>query len=169
MNDNQNPTPSKKLSSQDLVDQALARPPADDEVSASNEVAETLGFLQNVIERNANELMKVKEELRLKRESLKSVFDSDAQLSEANSEVEILNAKLKERKTQIVNSPQSVSLKNQVGELNQQKKEIEETLSNHLLSYYAMTNSTSFDTSDGDQWEFNIKAAVKSRKTENEN
>lgn len=138
----------------------------DDEISASNEVAETLSYLQNIIERNATELMKVKEELKLKRESLKSVFENDAQLGEAETQLDQYTAQVKERKAQIVASPQAVSLKNQVGELNQQKKEIEETLSNHLLNYYALTNSTSFDTSDGDQWEFNIRAAVKTRKTE---
>ncbi len=139
---------------------------AAEEVAQSDEVAKTLEYLQSIIERNATELMRVKEELKLKRESLKSVFENDVQLSEAETQVQQFAQQLKERKAQIVNTPQAVSLKNQVGELNEQKKEIEETLSNHLLNYYALTNSTSFDTSDGDQWEFNIKAAVKTRKAE---
>lgn len=137
-----------------------------DEVAESNEVAQTLGYLQGIIERNATQLMKIKDELKLKRESLRSVFENDAQLTEAETQVQQFSQQMKERKSQIVNSPQAVSIKNQVAELNEQKKEIEETLSNHLLNYYALTNSTSFDTSDGDQWEFNIKAAVKSRKAE---
>jgi len=51
-----------------------------------------------------------------------------------------------------------------IGELKEQQKEIEETLSNHLINYHAMTNSKSFDTSDGDQWDFSIKAKIRPRK-----
>lgn len=175
--DSQQLNPSDDATQQtgaDLADAALrsasaARSGAQttgDEVAQSDEVAQTLSYLQSIIERNATQLMKVKDELKLKRESLRSVFENDAQLTEAETQAQQFSQQMKERKAQIVNSPQAVSIKNQVAELNEQKKEIEETLSNHLLNYYALTNSTSFDTSDGDQWEFNIKAAVKSRKAE---
>lgn len=164
------PTTGEDLAQAALSQAAATQSPTaktgSDEVAESNEVAQTLEFLQNIIERNATELMRVRDELKLRRESLRSIFENDTLLSEAESQAEQYASQVKERKAQVVNSPQAVSLKNQVAELNEQKKEIEETLSNHLLNYYAMTNSTSFDTSDGDQWEFNIKAAVKSRKTE---
>lgn len=139
---------------------------ADDvsEAAQSDNLAETLEYLQNIIERNAVQLQDLKDELKLKRQSLRNVFENDTQLSEASEQAQELKQKVKERKSQVQNSPQAVQLKTQIKELNQQKKEIEETLSNHLINYHSLTNSTSFDTSDGDQWEFKIKAKVKTRR-----
>jgi chromosome segregation ATPase len=137
---------------------------ADDEIKKSNELAETLTSLNNLIEKHARELTRIEGELKEKRQSLKNVFDNDIQLTEAREEVEKHTQAMKERRTQLQNDPQSTSLKIDVAELNQQKKELEETLSNHLVNYHALTNSTSFDTSDGDQWDFVIKAKIKAKK-----
>lgn len=142
-----------------------ALPSDDDEVAASNQLAESLSYLQQIIERNAQELNKLKEELKHKQEGLRSVFENDSQLAEAQEQVSVISQQVKERKSQLQNSPQATQLKSHIKELREQKKEIEETLSNHLVNYYSLTNSTSFDTSDGDQWEFQIKARVSSRKS----
>jgi hypothetical protein len=141
-----------------------ALPDDDDETRASNEVAETLGHLQNVIERNAQQLTQVLEEIKQRREGLRGVYENDSQLAEAEEQARVITQQAKERKAQLRNGQQVLSLQNQIAELNEQKKEIEEALSNHLINYYQMTNSTSFDTSDGDQWEFNIRAKVKPRR-----
>lgn len=157
-------------SAQDLAQEALAAvknnpvQTSSDEAADSDNLAETISSLQNIIERNAVELQKLQEALKEKRESLKSVFENDTQLTEVKQQVDTIADKVKERKAQLQNSPQSTSLKVAIGELNEQKKELEETLSNHLINYYGLTNSTSFDTSDGDQWEFRISAKVKSRR-----
>ena len=167
-----NDTDDKKLESgEDLAISALAsagkndlsnsKLSTDDEVKASDDLAKTLESLQNIIERNANELTRVKNELKEKRESFKSLFENDAPLQEIANEVEVMSQQVKERKSKIGNDPQATSLKLSIGDLNQEKKEIEETLSNHLINFYSMTNSKSFDTSSGDQWEFDIKAKVK--------
>ncbi|HYD35682.1 MAG TPA: hypothetical protein VD999_06445 [Vitreimonas sp.] len=137
---------------------------SDDEAVASDQIAQTLTSLQNVIERNANELERLGEEIKHKRESLKNIFENDTQLGEAEAQMQVVSEQLKERKAKLQSDPQVTSLKVQIGEINEQKKELEETLSNHLVNYYQLTNSTSFDTSDGDQWEFNIRAKVKPRK-----
>ncbi|NCO12644.1 MAG: hypothetical protein COZ34_05000 [Candidatus Pacebacteria bacterium CG_4_10_14_3_um_filter_34_15] len=168
MNDNDD----KKLESgEDLAISALAQAgksnvgtsgsSTDDEVKASDELADTLSHLQSIIERNANELTRVKNELKEKRESFKSLFENDAPLQEVQNEVNVMNEQVKERKSKINSDPQATSLKLVIGDLNQEKKEIEETLSNHLINFYSMTNSKSFDTSSGDQWEFDIRAKVK--------
>ncbi len=135
-----------------------------DEAAASDQVAETLSSLQNVIERNANELLKISEELKHRRESLKNIFENDTELSVAEDQAQQFTNQVKERKTKLQADAQVTQLKVQIGELNEQRKELEEALSNYLVNYYQMTNSTSFDTSDGDQWQFAIKARVKPRK-----
>lgn len=142
----------------------LAATSEDQEVAESNQLADTLSSLQSVIERNAQHLETITNEMKLKREELKNVFDNDASLSEVQNQAKESTSKVKERRAVLQSDPQITSLKVQVGELSQQKKEIEETLSNHLVNYYSLTNSKSFDTSDGDQWEFSIRAKVKSRR-----
>jgi len=159
----------KKISSSDdlaleALSQASQQAEVKDEVTESNELAETLTSLQNLIEKHARELTRLEGELKEKRQSLKSVFDNDIQLTEAKEEVDRHTQAMKERKVQLQNDPQSTSLKIDVAELNQQKKELEETLSNHLVNYHSLTNSMSFDTSDGDQWDFSIKARIKAKK-----
>lgn len=161
--------PEALESGEDLAAKALeeSKTPvlsADDEVAESDKLAETLQSLQNLIERHANEMAEISQEMKEKRESLKNVFDNDTQLAEAKAIVETQNDKLKERKSQLQTDPQVTSLKVQISELREQKKELEETLSNHLVNYHSLTNSTSFDTSDGDQWEFSIRAKIKARK-----
>ena len=148
----------------DALSQASKGTETKDEVEQSNELAETLVSLQNLIEKHARELVRIDGELKEKRQSLKSVFDNDVQLTEARDEMDKHTQAMKERKVQLQNDPQSTTLKIDVAELNQQKKELEETLSNHLVNYHALTNSMSFDTSDGDQWDFSIKAKIKAKK-----
>jgi chromosome segregation ATPase len=135
-----------------------------DEVDASNDLAQSLNYLQNVIERNATEMERLEKEMKEKRESLQSVMENDTELSTAEALAEEATTKLKERRAQMQNNPQVSTLKVQIKELSEQKKEVEETLSNHLINYFQITQSTSFDTSDGDQWDFSVKARVKSRK-----
>lgn len=136
----------------------------ENEEARSNQLAETLTSLQNVIERNAEHLQTIANEMKEKREELKNVFDNDSTLAQADEIAKQASVQVKERRSALQSDPQVTSLKVQIGELNEQKKEIEESLSNHLVNYYQLTNSKSFDTADGDQWEFSIKAKVKSRR-----
>lgn len=140
----------------------------DDELANSDDLAETLSALQRVIERSAQELDSIGTKLKEKRDSLKSVFENDAPLAEAKQQVDLHTTQLKERRAKLQTDPQVTTLKVQIGEINEQKKELEESLSNHLLNYYSLTNSKSFDTSDGDQWDFTVKAKVLSRKNKAE-
>lgn len=172
IDDSINPTATVIPSGDDLAAQALGQDitnaddssVGDDEAAQSDQVALALSSLQNVIERNATELQRLAEELKQKREMMKNVFENDVDLATAEEQVNLIATQVKERKAKLQADPQVTTLKVQIGELNEQKKEIEETLSNHLVNYYQMTNSTSFDTSDGDQWEFKISAKVKARK-----
>ncbi len=134
------------------------------ETADSDQIAETLSALQGVIERNAKELQNVDQDLKEKRQMLKNIFDNDTTLHEAEEEAKVASQKAKERKANIQNDSQAVALKLQIAEINQNKKEIEEALSNHLVNYHQLTGSTSFDTSDGDQWDFSIRARVKINK-----
>ncbi|OGJ16379.1 MAG: hypothetical protein A2632_02770 [Candidatus Pacebacteria bacterium RIFCSPHIGHO2_01_FULL_46_16] len=151
---------------QELAEAALAESNTAvlDEVKQSDDLADSLVQLQNVIERNALESEKIAEDLKLKRESLRSVYEHDLRLSEAEEVAQLKSQQVKEEKSRLLASPQTVAIRTAIAELSAQKKELEETLSNHLLNYFQLTNSKSFDTSDGDQWEFSVAAKVKPRR-----
>ena len=148
---------SQSQNSQDLATQAL------DESQRSDEFAETLQSLEKVIERNANQLNELGEELKKRRQMLKNYFENDAQLAEAEEQAVDYKNQVKERKIGLQLEPQVVDLQVKIKELRERQKEIQETLSNHLVNHYRMTNSTSFDTSDGDQWEYQVHAKIKAK------
>jgi hypothetical protein len=146
----------------DEVNDAATSLPASPKKTA--DVGLALTSLQNVIERNVSELDRIKEELRIQKESLRNVFGNDIDLNDAQDKVTELTQKVKEQKTRLQASPQVNQLKADIGELQQQKKEIEEALSNHLLNLYQITGTKTFDTSDGVQREFSIRAGMKGAK-----
>ena len=152
---------SQSQNSQDLATQAL------DESQRSDEFAETLQSLEKVIERNANQLNELGEELKKRRQMLKNYFENDAQLAEAEEQAVDYKNQVKERKIGLQLEPQVVDLQVKIKELRERQKEIQETLSNHLVNHYRMTNSTSFDTSDGDQWEYQVQAKIKAKPKRN--
>jgi small-conductance mechanosensitive channel len=156
-------------SGDDLAAQALGQPSSttgstDDETEASDQIAETVTSLQGVIERNADQLDELKAKTKLLREQLKSIFDNDTELAEATQMSEQVTTQVKERKSKLKADPQVTRLQVELTEVAQQKKEIEEALSDHLVNFFQLTSSKSFDTSDGDQREFVIKASVKSKR-----
>ncbi len=152
-------------SGEDLANQALGETKSGatelDEVAQSDQIADTLNHLQGVIERNAHQLEELQHQLKEKRESLRAVFESDAKLVEVEEEAKKQSQALVTERARVQASPTTLALKTQVADLREQQKEIEETLNSHLLNYFQLTNSTSFDTSDGDQWDFKISAKLK--------
>ena len=157
--------PEALQSGEDLALEALS----DSEAEESDKMAETLISLQNLIKRRALQVQEAKEKLTEARTMLRDVFENDTSLAEATEEMKAHSMKVKERKSQLSSNPEAMSLKVKIGELRDEQKELEETLSNHLVNYHGLTKSNSFDTSDGDQWEFVIKAKIKPRKTPKEN
>lgn len=150
---NQDPSqPSKDLASQAL-----------EESEQSDQFAETLQSLEKIIERNANQMEEVKDELKKRRTMLKNYFENDTKLADAEEQAVEYKSQVKERKGQLQLEPQVVDLQVKIKELKDRQNEISETLSNHLVNHHRLTNSTSFDTSEGDQWEYKIQAKIKAK------
>jgi vacuolar-type H+-ATPase subunit I/STV1 len=135
-----------------------------DETQQSEEFAQTLRSLGSVIESKANKLMILKQRAKEKREMISNVFSSDEQLQEVSEARQEVTQTFEQRKGVLNETTQVRQLREEVREIQEETKDIEESLSNHLINYHQLTNSTSFDTSDGDQWEFNITARVKTKK-----
>jgi small-conductance mechanosensitive channel len=161
--------PLELESGDDLAQKALAEAnsaalPAMSSRGNNNALGESLTSLQNVIERNVDLLDELKDQLKQYRESLKNLFENDTELSTAEEQVSTMTQKVKERKTKIQGSAEAMQLKAHISEVNDQKKEIEEALNNHFLNLYQITGAKTFDTSSGEQREFNIRASVKGKK-----
>ena len=82
---------NKSQTSQDLATQAL------EESQQSDQFAETLQSLEQIIERNANQLSELKEDLKKRRSMLGNYFENDAQLSEAEEQAVEYKNQVKER------------------------------------------------------------------------
>ncbi len=149
----------------DLALEALASSTDDtaQEVKNSDQFAQTLQALEGVIEAKAKKLMDLKDKLKEKKEMVRNVFENDADYQEAIQAKDEASQVYKQRQSSLNDTTQVRELNEDVRMINEDIKDLEESLSNHLINYHQLTNSTSFDTSDGDQWEFQIKAKVKSK------
>ncbi len=136
-----------------------------DDVKMSNKIGETILSLQNLIEKYARQLQELNKQLAEKKDSYRNFFNNDVELNEAQEKAKELTKFIKKRKAELRSHPQIVELSSEIKQLNEEKKELEQSLSNYLVTYHALTNSNSFDTSEGDQWEFEIKAKIKPKRS----
>lgn len=134
------------------------------EKERSDQFAQTLHSLENVIESKAKNLMQLKDKMKKKRQMISNVFENDQEYQEVEEQKTEVYQEWKQRKNTLNETVQVRQLKEDLRDLKNDQKDLEASLSNHLINYHQLTNSTSFDTSDGDQWEFKIKAKVKTKK-----
>ncbi len=97
-------------------------------------------------------------------ESLKNIIINDSQLSETEENAKNAALTVKKRKQELMNQPESQSLKIKLVELKEELQDTEESLSTQLLSLYQMTGVKEFETDNGEVREFVIKAKVKSKR-----
>lgn len=166
----QNTDDVQMKSGDDLAAQALDQAnssfvsPTDVSSVTGDQVGETLVALQNVIERNAIELDRINEELKLLRDSLKSIFENDTTLSEVEEKASQVVQQVKERKAQLQSTLEVNQLKSQIADASSRMKEVKEALNNHLVNLFKLTGIQTFDTSTGDQREFEVRASLKGKK-----
>lgn len=134
-----------------------------EEVQKSDQFAETLQSLEKIIERHANQLEEIRDDLSKRRQMLRDYLANDKELVEIKEESKELKNKVKARKTKLEEEPQAKEIKFKIKDMKKRRREIKESLSNHLVNHHRLTNSRSFDTSEGTQWEYAIKARVKSK------
>ena len=125
---------------------------------------ESLLAVEGIIRRQSVRLDEIKEKLKQFNDQLRSIMDNDEALTNAEEEVKQANRRQKERKTMLGNSAESLQIKFHIKELKESVKDIEESLSNHLLNLYQMTGVKEFDTDDGGKREYDVKAKLRGKK-----
>jgi hypothetical protein len=147
----------------DLAAEALDEVQTDDinpATSSPSQLAEALNHLQAVIERNVEQLDNINEELSIEGNTLKNILDNDAEMASSQEQAEELTNKVKQRRTQLMASPEVAQAKTKMAELKEQRDEIQEALNTHLLNLYKITGQKIIDFSTGEQREFKIRASV---------
>ncbi len=152
-----------------LLDQAeapeeLAAPVPPIAISFTSDGEDTLSAVEGIIRRQSVRLDALRDEAKTFADQLKSILDNDEALTNVEEEVKQATRKQKERKATLANSPESMQLKYKLKEVKDSIKDIEESLSNHLLNLYKITGIKEFDTDDGKRREFDVRAKLRGTK-----
>lgn len=113
----------------------------------------TLFSLEDLIFRKKDKLDEVNAELKNHNDSLKSIYENDAQFSEAEQKVMEAKKVLAEHKSRIKNKPEAIQLHYKIKEVKEKKKDLQMSLSNHLISWFDLTKSKLIEKPDGTQLE----------------
>jgi chromosome segregation ATPase len=120
--------------------------------------------VQALIERLCSQLDEVKEKQKETRQSLTNVFANDQQLSEFENQAKNASKAFKQRKTELQQTPEAKQLSAKLKEMSEEVKDIEDSLTNHLISYFQMTGTKSFSTLTGEEREFKVLAKLLPKK-----
>lgn len=140
------------------------QPVQEAEVVSSDNQASQLESLEAIISRKLGQLEELKKKTNNLREQLKSFIDNDQGLAQVEEEAKAAIEKIAARKTQIVNLPEIKTLKADIKQTQEEVKELNESLSSHLLSLYQLTGIKEFQTLAGDTREFELVAKLKAKK-----
>lgn len=135
-----------------------------DDSTDDNGTGKTLTAVEGIIRRQSTRLDELKEQAKILNDQLRSILDNDEELSTVAEEVKTATRKQKERKTALSNSAESMQIKYKLKELKESIKDIEESLSNHLLNLFQITGVKEFDTDDGKKREYDVRAKLRGMK-----
>lgn len=134
------------------------------EIDKGDAVGESLSAVEGIIRRQSTRIDELKEKLKTYNDQLRSILANDEQLSNVEEEVKQATRKQKERKAMLSNNAESMRLKMDKKETQESIKDLEQSLSNHLLNLYQMTGVKEFDTDDGTKREYDVKAKLRGKK-----
>lgn len=120
--------------------------------------------VKGLIQRMSVQLDELKEKQKDLRERLKNIQDNDAQLGELEIQAKEAATAFKKRKKDLMDSLEAREVKAKLTEANEEAKEIKESLTHHLLNYYQITGTQSFETPAGGEREFSFAAKIKPAK-----
>lgn len=133
----------------------------DQDTTTNNDFdAESFSALKGLIQRLSVQLDEVKEKQKELKQRLKNIFDNDSQLNDFEEQAKNAAQAFKKRKQELSDSPEGKEVRGKIKEFGEEIRDIEESLTNSLLSYYQMTGIQSFDTETGEEREFKLKARL---------
>ena len=117
-----------------------------------------------IVTRQAQRLEELKKEMKSVTEQVNNMMENDQQLAEDEHQAKEVTQVVKQRKSQILETPEARQLKLKLGDLKEERVDLEDSLSNHLFDLYQTTGVMEFEDLTGNVWEFDIKARLKAKK-----
>lgn len=131
-----------------------------EQLAESEEFGEELTSIRNLVQRYAQQMDQVGNDMKELRQSLQNMFDNDNDLQTLEEQAKTLTTDVKQKRQRIKESPEAVQLQMKVKELKEEQKEIQETLNNYLLRYYQLTGSKVIEDDSGAEREIRINARI---------
>ena len=122
---------------------------------------ESLQATTNLVIRLTDQLDQLKNKQKEVNEMLHNLFDNDAELVQLTDTLNGVQQQCKARKMAIAATGLYIDLNVKVADLKEDIKMVTESLNTHLLNYYQITGSTSFDVTPTVEREFTVRARVK--------
>ena len=121
---------------------------------------ESFTAVKGLIQRLSVQLDEVKNKKKEYQQRLKNIFDNDSQLSEFEEQAKESTLAFKKRKKELEDSLEGKEIKGKIKEHGEEIRDLEESLTNSLISYFQITGIQSFDTPSGEEREFKLKARL---------
>lgn len=132
-------------------------PPAVVQQVSENAVEEHLNLVRVKLEK-IEELKANKKEYR---EMINNLLENDEEYSERNEKKKDLQREVKEAKNRILGSQEAADIIAKMDDTTADIKDLEESISNHLMVYHQKTGRTTFDDIDGNERTVVYKYKVK--------
>ena len=128
---------------------------------------QTFITVKNLIYQLSVQLDEVKAKRKEFQARIKNMLDNDTQLAEFEEQAKQANQAFKKRKSELEESAEGVEVKAKIKELSEEIRDLDESLTNSLVSYFQITGTKSFDTPSGEEREFKLNARLLPAKDKN--
>ena len=136
------------------------------QVAQAEEFGEELTAIKNLVNRYAEQMEGIRNEIKVQRESLTNLMDNDEELSQLEEQAKTVTQDVKAKKQRVKESPEAMQIQMKLKELQEEVKEVQEALNNYLLRYYDMTRSKVIEDDEGNERTISISARLRGKKSE---
>jgi len=154
--------PNEELAETDSDTSQTDTPSQQDDPGASQGVMdqETFIAVKGLIQRLSMNLDELNTKQKDLRQSLTNIADNDLALAEMEEQAKDAQLAYKKRKKDLMESTEAKEIRGKLKELNEEKRDLQDSLTNHLLNYFQMTGTQSFETPSGGEREFKLNARL---------
>lgn len=122
--------------------------------------AESFEATKRLVQNLSVKLDELKAKQKEFRERLKNLQVNDALLSEYEEQAKAAASEFTKRKKELMASVEAQEVQAKLKETNEELKDIQDSLTNHLLNYFQVTRTQSFETPTGQEREFRLNAKL---------
>ena|SRR3989344_6878966 len=126
--------------------------------------ANQLLTLEQMIKGYMGDLVRIQEKIKTQKEMFNQSFEQDKEYSQVEEEAKKLNRQKTEQKQRIVKSDAVSAVQLKIDELQNELKEVRQSLSDYLNRYILLTQKSEFIGSDGESYQIVRSAKLVKKK-----